>query len=104
MQFAHLVDISERTFRDDDLFLRSMHEYVLRTQFQLLLLRCESGFFSKTVNFPDSRKKQLHLKQFTIFFIHYFKIILKASLKAEATRSIISNCVQPIYVNKSQMI
>ena len=29
MQFRHLVDISECTFRDNDLLLRSMHEHVL---------------------------------------------------------------------------
>ena len=38
--------ISERTFWDNGLFLRSMHEHVLRTHFQVLLLRGESGFFS----------------------------------------------------------
>ena len=57
MQFAHLVDISQRTFRDNDLFLRSMHEHVLRIHLQLLLLRRESGFISKTVKFPDNRIK-----------------------------------------------
>ena len=74
MQFAHLVDISECTFRDNDIFLSSMHENVLRTHFQVLRLRRESGFFSKTVKFPDNR--------------------IKTS----------SNCVQPNYNNKSQMI
>ena len=29
-----LPDNSERTFQDNDLFLRSMHEHVLRTHFQ----------------------------------------------------------------------
>ena len=83
-----------------------MHEHVLRTHFQLLLLPRESGFFSKKVKFPDNRKKQLrfHLKQFTLSFIHCFKIILPTSPKAKATRSLISNCVQPNYVSKSQMI
>ena len=57
MQFAYLVDISERTSRDNDLLLRSMHEHVLRTYFQVLLLRRESGFFSKTVKFQDTRIK-----------------------------------------------
>ena len=38
MQFAHLVGISEHTFRDNGLFLKSMHEHVLRTHFQVLIL------------------------------------------------------------------
>ena len=42
---------SERTFRDNDLFLRSMHEHVLRTHFLVLCLRRESRFVSKMVSF-----------------------------------------------------
>ena len=34
-----------------------MNEQQLRTHFQVLLLRRESGFFSKTVKFPDNRIK-----------------------------------------------
>ena len=50
------------------------------------------------------KQLRFHLQQFTLFFIRCFKIILPTSPKAEATRSIISNCVQPNYNNKSQMI
>ena len=39
------------TFRDNDLFLRSMHEHVLRTHFLVLRLRRESRFVSKMVSF-----------------------------------------------------
>ena len=102
-----LPDISERTFQDNDLFLRSMHEHVLRTHFQELLLLCESRFFSKMVKFGPNNRIKTTLISFitvTLFFIRCFKIILPTSPKAEATRSIISNCVQPNYNNKSQMI
>ena len=34
-----------------------MNEHQLRTHFEVLLLRRESGFFSKTVKFPDNRIK-----------------------------------------------
>ena len=71
MQFAHLVDISESTFWDSGLFLRSMHEHVLKTHFQLLLLRSESGFFSKKVKFPDNRKKATSISFETAHFIFY---------------------------------
>ena len=71
MQFAHLVDISEGTFRDNDLFLRSMHEHVLRTHFQVLLLFRESGLFSKTVKFPDNRIKTTSISLKTVHFIFY---------------------------------
>ena len=71
MQFAHLVDISERTFQDD-VFLRSMHEHVLRTHFQVLLLHCESGFFSKMVKFgPNNRIKTTSISFRTVHFIFY---------------------------------
>ena len=72
MQFAHLVDISERTFQDNDLFLRSMHEHVLRTHFQVLLLHCESTFFSKMVKFgPNNRIKITSISFLTVHFIFY---------------------------------
>ena len=71
MQFAHLVDFSECTFRDNDLFLRSMHEHVLRTHFQVLLLRRESGFFSKTVKFSDNRIKTTSISFKTVHFLFY---------------------------------
>ena len=101
------MDISERTFRDNDLFLRSMHEHVLRTHFQVLLLRRESGFFSKTVKFPDSRIKttSISFKTVHFIFVRCFKIILPTSPKAEAIRSIIYNVYnQTMTMFESQMI
>ena len=66
-----LPDISERTFQDNDLYLRSMREHVLRAHFQVLLLHCESGFFSKMVKFgPNNRIKTTSIS-FTIHFIFY---------------------------------
>ena len=78
MQFAHLVDISERTFQDNDLFLRSMQEHVLRTHFQVLLLHCESGFFSKMVKFGPNNMIKTTSISFTKFSSLYFlSVILK---------------------------
>ena len=73
MQFAHLiVDISEHTFQDNDLFLRSMHEHVLRTYFQVLLLHCERRLFSKMVKFgPNDRIKTTSISFTTVHFIFY---------------------------------
>ena len=78
MQFAHLiVDISEHTFQDNDLFLRSMHEHVLRTHFQVLLLHCESRFFSKMVKFgPNNRIKTTSISFTTVHFI-FLSVVLK---------------------------
>ena len=71
MQFAYLVNISEHTFQDD-LFLRSMHEHVLRTHFQVLLLHCESRFFSKMVKFGQNNRIKTTLISFTtVHFIFY---------------------------------
>ena len=66
----------------------------------------KAGSSRRRLSFQITGKKHLpfHLKQFTLFFIHCFKIILPTSPKAEATRSLISNCVQPDYINKSQLI
>ena len=73
MQFAHLiVDISEHTFQDNDLFLRSMDEHVLPTHFQVLLLHCESRFLSKMVKFgPNNRIKATSISFTIVHFIFY---------------------------------
>ena len=65
------MDISECIFRDNDLVLRSMHEHVLRTHFQVLLLHRESGFFAKTVKFPDKKIKTTSISFKTVHFIFY---------------------------------
>ena len=66
------LNANERTFQDNDLILRSMHEHVLQTHFQVLLLLCESGFFSKMVKFgPNNRMKTTSISFTTVHFIFY---------------------------------
>ena len=75
MQFAHLiVDISEHTFQDNELFLRSMHEHVIRTHFQVLLLHCESRFFSKMVKFGLNNSMKTTSNSFTTVHFTFYSL------------------------------
>ena len=51
VQFAHLVDISERTFRDNDLFLRSMNEHVLELSFRYYFCFVKAGSSQRRLSF-----------------------------------------------------
>ena len=75
----------------------------LELTFRYYFCFVKAGYSQRRLSFQITGYKQLrfHLKQFTLFFIRCFKIVLAISLKAEATRPIISNYVQPNYDNKS---
>ena len=69
--YSNAICIFERTFWDNNLFLRSIPEHVLRTHFQVLLLFRENGFLSKTDKFRDNWIKTTSISFKTVHFLFY---------------------------------